>query len=241
MRRFASRSPFSMRFASVTSSAAVSSLCRPTSARKSCRLSPAPVDGPAAVDDRAAASSAGRADLEADRLELVGHLGHLLVAEIELERERLELSGLDVAALLGALEEVATCLGVKQLRARSSDSRLFSMSFRQITAGWIAAHPHKRSHSMTHSLGGLPERGALNRGLTQHAVLLRLLRRRGGPKCWRFLTRGRRSRPRPLGSGWRPRLPRPLLVELDAPLAVLALLERELGAERPARAAPEAA
>ena len=45
MRRLASGSPFSMRFASTTSSEAVSSLWRPTSARKSCRLSPAPVHG----------------------------------------------------------------------------------------------------------------------------------------------------------------------------------------------------
>ena len=54
------------------------------------------------------------ADLDADRLELVGYLGHLLVAEIQLERERLELSGLHVAALLCTLEEVATGLGVKR-------------------------------------------------------------------------------------------------------------------------------
>ena len=42
MRRFAVGSPRSIRFASMTSSAAVRSLWRPTSARKSCRLSAAP-------------------------------------------------------------------------------------------------------------------------------------------------------------------------------------------------------
>src|SRR3954464_8811851 len=38
----------------------------------------------------------------------------------------------------------------------------------------------------------------------------------------------------------RPWLPRPLLVEVDAPLALLVLLELELGAERASRAPPEA-
>src|SRR5262245_450346 len=42
MRRFARSSPRSIAFARTTSSCAVSSLCRPTSARKSCRLSAAP-------------------------------------------------------------------------------------------------------------------------------------------------------------------------------------------------------
>ena len=45
------RSPRSIAFASVTSSAAVSSLWRPTSARKSCRLSPAPDGCVGLVDD----------------------------------------------------------------------------------------------------------------------------------------------------------------------------------------------
>jgi DNA-binding transcriptional ArsR family regulator len=48
------------------------------------------------------------ADLQADRLELVGELGHFLVAEVELERERLELSRLDVATLFCALQERAS-------------------------------------------------------------------------------------------------------------------------------------
>ena len=48
---------------------------------------------------------------------------------------------------------------------------------------------------------------------------------------------GARPPPRPRAA-WRP--PRPRLVELDAPLAVLALLEREPRAERAARAALEA-
>ena len=56
----------------------------------------------------------GSADLEADGLELVRHLGHLLVAEVELERERLQLGGLHVAALLRDLEEVATGLCVER-------------------------------------------------------------------------------------------------------------------------------
>ena len=48
------------------------------------------------------------ADVEADRLELLRDVGDLLVAQVELERERLELGRLDVAALLGALDEGAS-------------------------------------------------------------------------------------------------------------------------------------
>jgi hypothetical protein len=69
----------------MTSSAAVSSLWRPMSARKSCRLSAA-----------------------CQELDLV-------VGEIVLEREGLELGGLDVAALLRSLQEGAGRLGLEQL------------------------------------------------------------------------------------------------------------------------------
>ena len=41
-----------------------------------------------------------------------GYTGHLIVAEVELERERLQLGGLHVAALLRTFEEGATGLGV---------------------------------------------------------------------------------------------------------------------------------
>jgi hypothetical protein len=47
----------------------------------------------------------GRADVETDPLELARELLDVLVVEVELERERLELARLDVAALLGALDE----------------------------------------------------------------------------------------------------------------------------------------
>ena len=68
-----------------------------------------------ALDGRPRRSTAsallgGRADLEADRLELVRDLGDLLVAEVELERERLELCRLDVAALFGGLDQGAARL-----------------------------------------------------------------------------------------------------------------------------------
>ena len=47
----------------------------------------------------------GRADVETDPLELARELLDVLVVEVELERERLELGRLDIAALLGALDE----------------------------------------------------------------------------------------------------------------------------------------
>ena len=96
----ASRSGRRARCASpaMTSSAAVSSLCLPTSARKSCRLSAAPGDL-GRPRDRALGVAAGsgllagrrHADLEPDALELAGQLLDILVGELVLERERLEL------------------------------------------------------------------------------------------------------------------------------------------------------
>ena len=106
----------------MTSSAAVSSLWRPTSARKSCRLSAAPLTGSASYALAAAASGAaglgllGRlADLEPDRLELARQLLDLLLGEVVLQRERLELGGLDEPALLGALDQQARLIAFKQL------------------------------------------------------------------------------------------------------------------------------
>ena len=131
IRRLAIGSPFSICFASVTSSAAVSSLWRPTSARKSCRLSAAPVStrtgrtrarrAPAA---RAAlVPPARRADLETDSLELARELLDLVLVEVVLERERLELGGLDVAALSRL---------PRREGARPSDSKLVKLLVRQV-------------------------------------------------------------------------------------------------------------
>jgi hypothetical protein len=98
----------------------------------------------------------GSADLEPDRLELVRHLGHLVVAEIELEREGLELCGLDVAALFGALDQVATCLGVKNLM-HGVLAQLFLTVLSLNEGRWIpAAHLLQRSHCKPHSLVRLP-------------------------------------------------------------------------------------
>ena len=116
MRRFAIRSPRSICFASWTSSAAFSSLWRPTSARKSCRLSAAP-RGDRGDDGRLRLllllgllgvlllAGARLPDLQAERLQLAGELLRLLVVQVVLEHERLELGGLDEPALLRALDE----------------------------------------------------------------------------------------------------------------------------------------
>ena len=119
MRRLATGSPRSIRFASATSSAAVSSLCRPTSARKSWSESAAPAGASAAQTSSTTSFSAAGArrdaDVEPRRLELARERLGLLVGELVLERERLELGRLDVAALLGALDERLDLLGLEQL------------------------------------------------------------------------------------------------------------------------------
>jgi hypothetical protein len=56
------------------------------------------------------------ADLEADGLELTRELLHVCVVEVVLEREGLELGRLDVATLLGGLDEGAGALGLEKLR-----------------------------------------------------------------------------------------------------------------------------
>src|SRR6186713_292301 len=84
--RLATGSPRSIRFASATSSAAVSSLCRPTSARKSWRLSAA-----------------------------LKELG-VLFTNVVLQHERLELGGFELpAVLLGTLDEGLHVLRFKEL------------------------------------------------------------------------------------------------------------------------------
>src|ERR1700741_2228100 len=103
MCRFAETSPRSIRFASMTSSAAVSSLWRPTSARKSCRLSADPEiatgggggRGPlrlllflAGFGRLSRSRRHGRlADLESGALELARELFAFVVVQLELVRE----------------------------------------------------------------------------------------------------------------------------------------------------------
>ena len=111
-----------MRFASCTSCAAFSSLCRPTSARNSCSESAAPESDSLAhdrglrgllrllllgVDD-------GRADLEPHRLELARDLLDLLGGELLLGDEALELRWVDPPALLGALHDRLQLVGFEQ-------------------------------------------------------------------------------------------------------------------------------
>src|SRR3569623_1258289 len=86
MRRFARTTPRSIAFARTPSSCAVTSLCLPTSARKRCRLSPAPA-----------------------------HLvGDLALLKFVLVRERLERCRLDPPALLARLQQGAGSLCLKQ-------------------------------------------------------------------------------------------------------------------------------
>ena len=87
-------------------------LVAPDIGQESCRLSPAPLTGPVELLGLLGLLGLGgllgrRPDLEADRLELLGELGHLVLTQVELERERLELSRLDVATLFCALQERA--------------------------------------------------------------------------------------------------------------------------------------
>src|SRR5581483_7676831 len=57
----------------------------------------------------------GRADLEPDALELARQVLDLLVGQVELEREGLQLGRLEIAALLGTLDESARLVGLEQL------------------------------------------------------------------------------------------------------------------------------
>jgi hypothetical protein len=111
MRRFAVGSPRSIAFASVTSSAAVSSLWRPTSARNSWRLGCGLFGGLLGL---LLLFADGLTHLEPDPLELAGQLLDVVVVELVLERERLELGGLEVATLLCSFDEQAGLVGVKQ-------------------------------------------------------------------------------------------------------------------------------
>ena len=107
--RLATVSPRSMRLASATSSAAVSSLWRPTSARKSWRLSAAPETDSASNRDftrRLLDLCVGLDDLDRVRLELALQELRFVLAEVVLGDEGLELGGLEMASvLLRALDE----------------------------------------------------------------------------------------------------------------------------------------
>src|SRR3954452_93268 len=101
----------------MTSCAAVSNLWRPTSARKSCRLSPAPealaVATGSGVFFSRSASARGSPVLEPDRPELAGQLVDLVLVQLELEGERLQLGRLDIAALFGAGDDRARLLSLE--------------------------------------------------------------------------------------------------------------------------------
>ena len=100
MRSLAAGSPRSMRFASATSSAAVSSLWRPAASMKSCSGSSVP-DGAGPCSATAALGAHDHVAL----LEGVAQRGQLVVGELVLVGQRLELLLLDEAALGGLLEQ----------------------------------------------------------------------------------------------------------------------------------------
>ena len=54
------------------------------------------------------------ANLEADALELLDHVGYLTLGQVVLDRERLELGRLDPAALLARLDQRLGALGLKK-------------------------------------------------------------------------------------------------------------------------------
>ena len=109
IRRLAMRSPRSIDFASVTSSDAVSSLCRPTSARKSCSESAAPTTASAALlrGGGLRLFAARLTDLVPECLELTRQQLDVLVGQLVLEREGFDVRRLDKAALLSSLDEGA--------------------------------------------------------------------------------------------------------------------------------------
>ncbi len=93
----------------MTSSEAVSSLWRPTSARKSWSESADPTiasgSGAFWTGSAAGFASSSARDVEADRLELARQLLDVTVVEVVLERESLDLGRLDVATLFGGFDE----------------------------------------------------------------------------------------------------------------------------------------
>jgi hypothetical protein len=99
MRRLAVGSPRSIALASVTSSAAVSSLGRLAGLLFLLGL---------------LGLGLRLADIETNSLELAGQLFDLGLVEIVLEGERLELGSLEVPTLLGALDERLGLVGIKQ-------------------------------------------------------------------------------------------------------------------------------
>ena len=111
IRSLAARSPVSMRLASMTSSAAVSSLCRPAASMKSWSGS--------SVPDAAGAASAAVHRGADGHVALVerGLKGRdLVVGQIVLVGERLELPFLDETAVGGLLDEALGRRQIVQMR-----------------------------------------------------------------------------------------------------------------------------
>ena len=92
-----------MRFARATSSAAVSSLCRPAESMKSWSGSSVPVGGAAAAFGGLLGGLLAHDDVAL--LERGAQAGEVVLAELVLVGERLELLLLDEAALGGLLEQ----------------------------------------------------------------------------------------------------------------------------------------
>src|SRR4029079_17459639 len=95
-----------------------------------------------------------RADLEPERLELLGEVGHLLVAEVELEGKGLQLGRLNVATLLGVFDDGAALQGVQKfMHGVLTLTHVVPMVLSLKRLWTDVTCPTKRSHCKTNSLG----------------------------------------------------------------------------------------
>ena len=89
----------------------------------------------------------GRPHLEPDRLELARQPLLLLVVQVVLEHERLELRGVDEAALLRALDERLHLVGLKQF-----DQLVLRQGETSVLSGAASRESNKLTHLMSYFL-----------------------------------------------------------------------------------------
>ena len=156
MRRLATGSPTLDLLGQLDAScAAVSSLCRPTSARKQLAQAVRRADdgrrlrhhGSGGLGDGLCLVGAlGGPDLDPDRLQLpLGYSG-LVIGQIVLERKGFELGRLEEAAFLGALYEDARRLRLEKLSHLVLGQERFTNPFISSAAGTTVTNTLKRSH-----------------------------------------------------------------------------------------------
>ena len=144
----------------------------PTSARKSCRLSPAP-EGAGLVHDRlrlvlrVRLLGDGLAHLEPDPLELLDHVRDLGFGQVVLDREGLELGRFDPAALLTRLDQGAGAFGLEQFgKLALSQVEIDVLSFQRTSVQTLTGGPgyrpfervrrHGHSDAVTSDYGRFP-------------------------------------------------------------------------------------